>query len=280
MIGSDQIDSNQGDDLTAARRRSKASTSLDQRTRFKRLRLDEEEPTTPIKKPGRSGRMRLITLNSIPYASISDALDSVSDQIADPGLVTKNNDARLKKVSERLIEGWLAEQAFGFEPPPLKALKGYTQSVECDGKRYDSLKSLAQAHGLIKKDIYQRLSRGWSPEAAVGLVPPAALIERLAGRKGMIYCYSRRTVNWKYVGISLDHARRNWQHGHLASSKAKEGSFAHALAQEGMGAFDYNILEEDVAAEKLPAREREWISRMGSMQPNGFNKNRGGVLGG
>ena len=74
-------------------------------------------------------------------------------------------------VHQRLKKGWTPEQAVGVaSPPPRARPKGRT--IDCDGLRYTSLTTFAEAFDTPREMVKQRLKRGWTPEQAVKLVPP------------------------------------------------------------------------------------------------------------
>lgn len=55
------------------------------------------------------------------------------------------------------------------------------RKVFIQGKEYDSLESAAKAFGKSRNTVDYRLSKGWTPEQAVGLVPPPAFASKTAG---------------------------------------------------------------------------------------------------
>jgi hypothetical protein len=48
-------------------------------------------------------------------------------------------------------------------------------------KEYESLESAAKAFGKSRNTVDYRLSKGWTPEQAVGLVPPPGFASKTAG---------------------------------------------------------------------------------------------------
>jgi hypothetical protein len=93
--------------------------------------------------------------------------------------------------------------------------------------------------------------------------------------------WRHRVTGKAYVGLTIDEPRRVWQH--VAASKngkAAAGTFQHAIAADGIDAFEFTILEDNIPGPQLPDRERFWIAKMGTLKPAGYNQNRGGVIGG
>jgi len=226
-------------------------------------------------------RGKPVTISDVAYPTISAALNAVSAFITDPKLLGRPIPHQVKLISERLIEGWSDEQAFGLALPPEWAKKGYPHQIECDGKVYPSEKALAAAFSVPRKILHQRLHREeWPPEAAVGLEPPPDWKVLLKHVTGAIYLYRHRETGKGYVGLTIDQSRRAWQHLALArSGKARQGTLQYALRLFGAEAFEFKILEENIPGQSLPGRERHWIETLGTLKPRGFNQNRGGVFG-
>jgi hypothetical protein len=228
------------------------------------------------------GRARGILLEGISYPSITATLKDVGSRIKDPVLARKKPDGQVKTISERLIEGWTAEQAFGFEPPPTWAIKGYSHPIVCAGTTYKSERALARAHNIPHKIVHQRLHRDkMTAEAAVNLEPPGKNLETLETLVGCIYILCHRASGRSYVGLTIDHPRRASRHFSVLDLAAtKPGTIQHAIATYGKAAFEMKILEDNIPGPQLAARERHWIKEVGSLTPNGFNQNAGGVVGG
>jgi hypothetical protein len=52
------------------------------------------------------------------------------------------------------------------------------RKIIIQNKEYDSLESAAKAFGKSRNTVDYRLSKGWSPEQAVGLVPPPSFASK------------------------------------------------------------------------------------------------------
>ena len=228
------------------------------------------------------GRSRPLTLLCFEYNSITHALRGLGDDLPDASLKTKSRKAQIQIISYRLIAGWSSEEAFGYFPPPKSAEKGYAHPLECGGLVFPSKSALAKSHGITKKLLGQRMSREkWSPEVAAELAPPPHYVARLGASLGCVYMWNHKPSGKKYIGLTIDRDRRNWQH--IALSKSKKmapGTLQHAMKEFGRDQFEFLILEDDVPASDLPVRERYWIKLWGTLKPNGYNQNVGGVFGG
>jgi hypothetical protein len=229
-----------------------------------------------------AGNAKPITLLGIPYPSLTAARNAIADIIKDQRLTRKNPQDQVKTISERLIEGWTPEQAFGFESPPPWAVKGYAHPILCAGTHYGSERALARAHNIPVKILHQRLHRDkMTPEAAVGLEPPSKNLETLETLFGCIYMLRHRGSGKCYVGLTIDHPRRASRHfSVLGLALTKPGTIQHAISMYGKAAFGMTVLEDNIPGPQLAARERHWIKQVGSLMPNGYNQNAGGVTGG
>lgn len=228
------------------------------------------------------GRPRSFRLLCIEWDSITQALDSLGDDLPNTMLTTKPRKAQIQIISYRLSAGWSAEEAFGYLPPPKSAQKGYAHPIRCSAKVFPSKTALASNIGISNKLLGQRLNREkWPVEAAAGLTAPPDYLARLGATRGCIYMWNHKPSNKKYIGLTIDPERRNWQHAALSKSKnAAPGTLQHAMATHGRDQFEFLVLEENIPASDLPAREKYWIKAWGTLKPRGFNQNAGGVLGG
>lgn len=229
-----------------------------------------------------AGRSRSLSIFGRQYGSISQAAKELRGQLSDPRLLSKTTENMIKMISDRLSRGWTPEQAFGFEPPPLCAIKAEPHPILCAGTLYPSEAALAVAFGIDYKILAQRLHRDkWPAEASVGLEPPPKAAVLGDNIVGIIYMWRHKLTGKTYIGLTIDEPRRAWQH--ISASKAgktKLGTLQYSIAVEGIEAFEFIVLEDGVPGPELPGRERYWIAKMGTLAPAGYNQNRGGVIGG
>lgn len=232
----------------------------------------------PIRNNG--GRRRKISVDDVLYSSVSDALEKLSDNINYLRL-TGNVNRLVALVGRRIdVYGWTNKQALGLDPSPPKANKSLPHKVVCGGMEYPSKKALANAFDVPLKIVYQRLSRdGFSPEAAVENEPPTRSQKRFTGRTGDVYCVTCTVTKKSYVGITLNRDRRWRNHVANSSIDSKEGTLEHDIYLYDEESFYITFLEEDTPAELLQQLERNYIKELNTLAPNGYNQNRGGVLG-
>ena len=94
-----------------------------------------------------------------------------------------------------------------------------------------------------------------------------------------IYLFTNKQNNKKYVGQSIDIARRYYQHSvnsFNSSSKEYNSYFYSAIRKYGFDNFTFEILEE-CEKNELDSREKYWIEFYNSnTEENGYNLTPGG----
>lgn len=87
----------------------------------------------------------------------------------------------------------------------------------------------------------------------------------------------------QYVGITIQSLDRRWRY-HLEQSRAghikSEVSLHEAIRQHGPDSFSIEKIDCGKSKSGLEIKEREWIKRLDSLYPNGFNISTGGTSGG
>lgn len=117
------------------------------------LRQALELDSAPLRKPARG---RATEVQGMTFDSIKDAAQHF-------GLMPN-------VVQSRLDLGWPIEQALGLQPRP-KRKPTRTRAITIGGVQYNSIVVAANAHGVPRALLSDRLQKGWTPEEAVGLVP-------------------------------------------------------------------------------------------------------------
>lgn len=223
-----------------------------------------------------------ISIRGQRFRSLVDAFRAFADETEDEKLSLLSAPKLAQLLFARVKRGWIGEQVIGLAPPPDKAAKALPVPVVCAGVRYRSITALARCHGLTRAMVSQRLNRGWSPEQAVEVAPPPAVIDRLATKTGSIYFLWCAIEQKGYVGLSVSLDARLKLHLDGYKTKLADESRALALAikRNGKAQFEIRVIERDLPIEILPARERHWIATLGTLTPGGYNLNRGGTMGG
>ena len=88
----------------------------------------------------------------------------------------------------------------------------------------------------------------------------------------IIYCIVNKLNNKKYIGQTTKSiTKRKWRHFNDPKSCLRDD-----LDKYGRDAFVFQIIENVEKKEDLKIREIAWIDRLGTMTPNGYNRNRNG----
>jgi hypothetical protein len=74
------------------------------------------------------------------------------------------------------------------------AMQSNKRAITIQDKTYDSLESAAKAFGKSRNTIDYRLSKGWTPEQAVGLVPPPHFASKTTGIPLLVEGYEFKTI--------------------------------------------------------------------------------------
>jgi len=127
--------------------------------------------------------MRPIKVGGIVYPSFAEAVRQLQPMPLQGAAGGHPDDRPIgeKAVKERIDSGWTIEQAFGVDTPP-----AYREGVKytnnggprqggngwlVDGKRFCSIKHIADHYGVLLYRTKARLQRGWTIEQAIGLEP-------------------------------------------------------------------------------------------------------------
>ncbi len=100
---------------------------------------------------------------------------------------------------------------------------------------------------------------------------------------GIIYLVTHLNSAKQYVGITIQTLPRRWQqHLHDARSGGVHGeeSLHAAIRTFGNSAFSIEQIDAGTSKGTLEAKEREWIQRLNTLTPSGFNISPGGTSGG
>lgn len=136
----------------------------------------------------------------------------------------------------------------------------------------EALKPAASAN-TIKRLII----KGVPAEEAFDYIPNPGFAD------GIIYVITHKESGKKYVGLTIQTLERRWKY-HIEQSNAglikSESSLHHAIREFGPDAFEMSQLDSGKCKDDLERNEREWIEKLGTMAPNGYNLHAGGVSGG
>ena len=125
--------------------------------------------------------------------------------------------------------------------------------------------------------IERWIAKGMNPDEAFERVPNPGY------RNGIIYCVTHLESGKKYIGLTVQSIERRWTY-HLEQAAAghikSEQSLHAAIRMFGATAFRIEKIDEGTTKVDLERKERHWIEIAGTLAPNGFNLDKGGVSGG
>ena len=94
---------------------------------------------------------------------------------------------------------------------------------------------------------------------------------------GIIYCYTNKTNNKKYIGQTTEKNYKRRHNQHKDGSRHACPKFSNAIKGYGYDNFELTILESGIAnIEILNEREMYWIEALDSFGKNGYNLTKGG----
>lgn len=182
-------------------------------------------------------------------------------------------------VKDRLRRGWPLTHALKMEATGRRPHKTAI-SVLHNGqvREFESISALARAFRLDVDLVLQRLVKlKWTPEEAVEIAPRAA---HRGQRFGIIYLVTHKKTGRKYVGQTKEvSAAHRWQkHIEEVGKPSRKGlrPLIKAIQEFGPDAFRCEQIDDAASLAELNEKERHWISKLGTLVPNGFNATRGG----
>lgn len=125
--------------------------------------------------------------------------------------------------------------------------------------------------------ISRWIKDGISPEEAFERIPNPGYAD------GIIYLITNIPTKLEYVGLTVQTLERRWKY-HIEQAKAghiKSKESLHAAIREyGADQFSVKEIDKGTTKKNLEAKEREWIKKLNTLIPNGYNISTGGVSGG
>jgi len=96
---------------------------------------------------------------------------------------------------------------------------------------------------------------------------------------GEIYCLTCSVTGKKYIGQTTQTAEKRWKQ-HRNERNRKATHINRALVLHGVETFTMTVLDTANDQTELDQKEMAWIRREGTLSPNGYNLNEGGLGGG
>ena len=96
---------------------------------------------------------------------------------------------------------------------------------------------------------------------------------------GEIYCLTCSISGKKYIGQTTQTSEKRWKQ-HRNERNRKATHINRALVLHGVETFTMTVLDTADDQTELDQKEMAWIRREGTLSPNGYNLNEGGLGGG
>ena len=96
---------------------------------------------------------------------------------------------------------------------------------------------------------------------------------------GEIYCLTCSVSGKKYIGQTTQTSEKRWKQ-HRTERNRKATHINRALVLHGVETFTMTVLDTADDQTELDQKEMAWIRREGTLSPNGYNLNEGGLGGG
>lgn len=93
----------------------------------------------------------------------------------------------------------------------------------------------------------------------------------------VLYVITNRRTGMEYVGTTIQSARARWRE-HLTHARrgTRQSPLYAAMRMDGVGSFDFAILDTAMTYEELLEKERAVILTRGTLFPRGYNLVKGG----
>ncbi|MBD2627951.1 GIY-YIG nuclease family protein [Trichormus variabilis] len=173
-------------------------------------------------------------------------------------------------VLKRLDAGWTLEQAFDNEPHNPR------HPFEFDGIVYNGIEDAVRKLNtpISSTTVRRRLAEGMNKEQAL-FTPP-----KFGYDNGVIYVITNSINGKQYVGLTTTSIEERWER-HLEQVSRKEASLIHkAIAEFGEENFTLEVIDQASDIGELRIKEREWIKKLNTLKPKGYNVTLGGEMGG
>lgn len=173
-------------------------------------------------------------------------------------------------VLKRLDEGWTSDEAFDDKP------RNPRYPICVNGITYNGIEdAVRQLNAPVSSaTVRRRLRDGMSIEEAL-FTPP-----KFGYNNGVVYVITNLINGKQYVGLTTASIDERWKR-HLDQTKSVGASLIHqAIVECGKENFTIEVIDSADSLKKLCAKEREWIRKLNTITPNGYNVTLGGEIGG
>jgi group I intron endonuclease len=154
-----------------------------------------------------------------------------------------------------------------------------TTEIEIYGTTYPNLKEAIRSLNppAGRETIARWIRKGIPPEEAFDRIPNPGYAE------GIIYLIQHKNSGKQYVGLTIQTLERRWKH-HVEQAYSGyikgEESLHHAIREYGPNTFEIREIDQGTSKKDLEKKEIEWIKKLETLVPNGYNISTGGTSGG
>ena len=206
-------------------------------------------------------------------------------------------------VIQRLAAGWTNEEAFVLGKRINAKRTRWT--VKVFGIEYPNMRAAIVANGAAYKRVILRKAAGSSLEDSIkdAIEAKNQTLENIRHKNnrlerqqefnqhllnaprvidGKIYLITNTVNDKKYVGLTARPLTFRFSMHKRAALKGggQIGGLMDAMRLHGSEAFSIELLQKCDTDTEMAAAEIEWISKLNTVYPNGYNRNKGGSLGG
>lgn len=154
-----------------------------------------------------------------------------------------------------------------------------TKQISIYGKIYPNISEAVRSLNppSSNKTIARMLVQGMTPEEAFERIPNPGY------SKGIIYLVTNKINKKKYIGLTILSINRRWKN-HVEQANAlnikSDQSLHAAIREHGESTFEIVQIDSGTTKRNLETKEREWIVKLNTLTPHGYNISTGGTSGG
>jgi predicted GIY-YIG superfamily endonuclease len=191
-----------------------------------------------------------------------------------------------KKCNELGVDYWRALKRREAGLPEEKIFEeGYVRNsrkigeIKVFGVNYPNLEEAVRRLNppASSHTIGRWIREGMTPEEAFERIPNPGYAN------GVIYLITHTASGKQYVGLTIQTLERRWKY-HVEQALAGyikgDESLHYAIRQYGLDAFEIRQIDQGISKENLENKEKQWIKKLRTLVPFGYNISSGGVSGG
>ncbi len=154
-----------------------------------------------------------------------------------------------------------------------------TNKIKVFGQEYPNIEEAIRVLNPLAsaKTIIRWIKQGMKPEEAFTRIPNPGF------SNGIIYLITNKINGKLYVGLTIQSIERRWEYHREQDfqNRIKSEESLHAAIREfGADNFIIEQIDSGTTKEGLEKKEIEWIKKLNTLIPNGYNISTGGTSGG